>query len=464
MASVAAIAAAGGCGLLQGVDVPNSDMYSVQLKYWDPLEEMGYLKEAATRDAMSRNCTVGGYIDGLRSSYAKFLASDHIADRKELKFCFDSAIISPQSTGKVSIVWGPKSTGKTKLLETMCSQFSASEEVLVVYVNARQQTVAQGIAEAIDNMDKKGDGSTWEKIAESFSGVVNAATALKLAQVGAATAANAVVSGAVAVGSLLSALNTLELCGKLEPVDADLELLKGFLSFSKSLGKHPSLVIDEANLVVTGEASNQRLLSAICSHTKEHRVMNVTLCTSSHTYPHKLAALEGLPLQHTKIHYAAELPPKEMWHFLTKEKAEGETSSFIGMGEHLARACIAACGGNIFLVGDLLEKALDRKSKILRCLTFIEGATAIQGLLDDAEVAPILTEMAGQGYTLIRSIESDSVKKIANARVAGIVLSDHVSSSQLQNILEQDVFGIALVPSSEALRNVILFEIKQKTV
>jgi hypothetical protein len=346
----------------------------------------------------------------------------------------------------------------------MCSQFSASEEVLVVYINARQQTLAQGIAKAIENMGKKGDGSTWEKIAESFSGVVNAATALKLAQAGAATAANAVVSGVVNAVSLLSALKTLELCGRLDAVDADLEFLEGFLDFSKRLGKHPSLVIDEANLVVTGEPSNQRLLSAICSHTKEHREMNVTLCTSSHTYPHKLAALEGLQLQHTEIHYAAELPPKEMWHFLTKEKADAETFPFIGMGEHLARACIAACGGNIFLVGDLLEKALGPKSKIVRSLTFIEGATAIQGLLGDAEVLPILTEMAGQGYTLIRDIKSDPVRKIVNARVAGIVLSDHVFSSQLQNILEEDAFGFALVPSSEALRNMILFQIKQKTV
>jgi hypothetical protein len=57
----------------------------------------------------------------------------------------------------------------------MCSQCSASEEVLVVYVNVRQKTLAQGIAETIDNMDKKGDGSTWQKIAETFSEVVNAA-------------------------------------------------------------------------------------------------------------------------------------------------------------------------------------------------------------------------------------------------------------------------------------------------
>jgi hypothetical protein len=194
-----------------------------------------------------------------------------------------------------------------------------------------------------------------------------------------------------------------------------------------------------------------------------------TLCTSSHTYRHKLAAREeGLQLQHTKIHCAAELPPKEMWHFLTKEKAEGETSSFIGIGEHLARACIAACGGNIYLVLDLLEKVNNPRSKILRCLTFIEGATAIQGLLTDDEVPPMLTEMAEKGYTLIRSIKSDLVKKIVNARVAGIVQGDHVFSSPLQNILEQQgVFGIALVHGyrrQEALRNFILFEIKEKIV
>jgi hypothetical protein len=101
-------------------------------------------------------------------------------------------------------------------------------------------------------------------------------------------------------------------------------------------------------------------------------------------------------------------------------------------------------------------------------LTFIEGATAIQGLLTDDEVPPMLTpEMAEKGYTLIRSIKSDLVKKIVNARVAGIVRGDHVFSSPLQNILEQGVFGIALVHGyrrQEALRNFILFEIKEKIV
>eukprot|EP00978_Attheya_sp_CCMP212_P009044 scaffold21315_cov48-Attheya_sp.AAC.5 len=56
--------------------------------------------------------------------------------------------------------------------------------------------------------------------------------------------------------------------------------------------------------------------------------------------------------------------------------------------------------------------------------------------------------MAGQGYTLIWSIESDSVRKIVNVRVARTVRGDHIFSFQLQHILEQDVFGIiALVPS-----------------
>ena len=126
--------------------------------------------------------------------------------------------------------------------------------------------------------------------------------------------------------SLLAAVKTLELCGKLETIQTDLDFLEDFLSFSQAMGKH-SLVIDEANLIFTGDPSNQRLLSAICSHTKEYWVMNVTLCASSHTYPHKLAALEGLQLQHTQIQYAAELSQKEMWHFLTDT---------IHMGENLA--------------------------------------------------------------------------------------------------------------------------------
>jgi hypothetical protein len=441
-------------GLLQGAHFPDCEMYNNELKYWEPLGKMGYLLEAASADAAYLNCTAAGYIKGIRETYAEFLNSDNIADRSELKSFLSNAIVNLKSAGKVSIVWGPKSTGKTKLLESQCAQLSLTEDVLVVYINGRQKTLSHGIAEAMDNFRDnapKGNEHIWQKMFESFSGVLNAAAALQVIQAGAATAASAAITGVAATASLLSAVKTLELCGKLETIQADLDFLEGFLKFSQAMGKHPSLVIDQANLIVTGDPSNQRLLSAICSHTKEHRAMNVTLCTSSHTYPHKL---EGLQLQHTQIQYAAELSPKEMWHFLT---------GTIQMGKNLARACIAACGGHIFLASDLLERAAEPKFKILRGLRNIEGASSIQSLLQDQEIVRLLEEMATKGYCLVPNKHAESVKKIISARVAGIVDDDHVFPSELKNVLENDVHGTALVPSSEALRHLLLFEIKQQT-
>jgi hypothetical protein len=447
-------------GLLQGAHFPDCEMYNNELKYWKPLGQMGYLLEAASADAAYLNCTAAGYIKGIRETYAEFLNSDNIADRSELKSFLSNAIVNLKSTGKVSIVWGPKSTGKTKLLESQCAQLSLTEDVLVVYINGRQKTLSHGIAEAMDKVRDnapKDYEHIGQKMFESFSGVLNAAAALQVIQAGAATAAGAAITGVAAMASLVSAVKTLELCGKLETIQADLHFLEGFLKFSQAMGKHPSLVIDEANLIVTGDPLNQRLLSAICSHTKEHRAMNVTLCTSSHTYPHKLAALEGgLQLQHTQIQYAAELSQKEMWHFLT---------GTIQMGKNLARACIAACGGNVFLASDLLERAAEPKFKILRGLRNIEGASSIQSLLQDheIEIVRLLEEMAKKGYCLVPNKQAESVKKIISARVAGIVDDDHVFPSELKNVLENDVHGTALVPSSEALRHLLLFEIKQQT-
>jgi hypothetical protein len=68
-----------------------------------------------------------------------------------------------------------------------------------------------------------------------------------------------------------------------------------------------------------------------------------------------------------------------------------------------------------------------------------------------------------KGYCLVPNKQAESVKKIISARVAGIVDDDHVFPSELKNVLENEVHGTALVPSSEALRHLLLFEIKQQT-
>ena len=98
----------------------------------------------------------------------------------------------------MSIVWGPKSTGKTKLLESQCSQLSNTEGVLVVYINGRQKTLSHRIAEAMDKIRDdapKDKTRLLQKMSESFSGVLNAAAALQIMQAGDFTAANSVGCG-----------------------------------------------------------------------------------------------------------------------------------------------------------------------------------------------------------------------------------------------------------------------------
>jgi hypothetical protein len=348
----------GGAGLLEGVDVQRDEKYNDNLDYWDALQSPGFLLRAAALDAVDRTYPAEAYIKDILGRYDIFLKSDYIAGRKDLKSFLGRAIISSETMGKVSIVWGPRSTGKTRLLATQCSSYSGNSKYFIVYVNALDdQSLAKGIAAAVDRLvnEEIGDKTRILKaMAATFSGILNAAQTMGLVQAAAATTTNAVVDGSVAVVTLAAAVKHLEICGKLDGVEkTEIQALQGLSDFAKKMKKIPSLVIDEANLVISGEQESLRLLSKVCSLTKEKREMNVTLCTSSHSYSHKLAA--RLQIQHTKIQYAAELSPKEMWHFLVEEKKDGK--HLIGMGEQLARACIGACGGNIYMAYSLLETA-----------------------------------------------------------------------------------------------------------
>ena len=450
-----------GLGLIDDVDVERDDIYTLHLQYWDPLEQKGFLLGAATKDATERTCSPKGYLDGIISKCTMFLQSTDIADRSELKHFLDTSILGGTSNGKVTIVWGPKSTGKTKLLES-CYKKRVDDNVFVVYVNGRQQSLAQGIAEAIESYNgaqpETNRSETLKKVAESFSGVFSAASALltlKAASLGVATGAAATLTGGAAhVISLVSAVSSLELCAG-STTSTNLSVLEGFLKFSESIGKHPSLVIDEANRIISGDLETHDLLSAFCSHTKEHSLLSLTLCTSSHSYPHKISSMEGLELQHATIRYAAELSPKEMMIFLTDT---------LGMGDHLARACLASCGGNVFCAADLAKFAADPNFKILRRLQLIEGAKNVRRLLHDEKTRDFIENLGTTGIVYINSKEDPIVKSLVDAQVAGIVEEMHVFDSQmtLKKFLQDFPYGMALVPSSEALRHYILFEMKQK--
>lgn len=225
---------------------------------------------------------------------------------------------------------------------------------------------------------------------------------------------------------------------------------------------HLQLVIDENNnIVLNGEKQSKKLLNMICSATKEERWLNTVLCSSIHSYPRQLAETRGIHLQLVPVVHASEPSPKAMWHFLTLEKVPETDEPLLGMGNNLATACISLFGGNIALIGASLSQLIYLKNlSVQTILDGLEGAYDIDALVTDKndrreENKILLKKLAEKGFALVKG-NSDQVTAFIDANVACLVKANQLVGGPLAGQLQDSAQKHALLPSSEALRHMIL--------
>jgi hypothetical protein len=285
------------------------------------------------------------------------------------------------------------------------------------------------------------------------------------AATGAATVAGTrpAALGAGFLGAIASLSGLVDsVCGSsLDDDSKEIKLLKLLQAVAEKAKKRPCLVIDEANIVLNGEEQSKKLLNMICSATKEERWLNVVLCSSIHSYPRQLAATRGIHLHLVPVVHASELSPKAMWHFLTQEKVPGTGESLIGMGSSLAAACISLFGGNIAVIEASLSELIDSKNLSAQTiLEGLEGASNIDALVTDKndrrdENKILLKMLAEEGFALVNG-NSEQVAEFIDANVACLVKANQLVGGPLASHLQESTQKHALLPSSEALRHIIL--------
>ena len=193
---------------------------------------------------------------------------------------------------------------------------------------------------------------------------------------------------ACSLGDLFSVLHYSE--------EEEAGLVELIAILARMQNKAACLVIDEANQVTT--AKDTALIARIINLTKANFKMNAMLSTSVHSYPHKMT--EQFQLDFAETLFVEEFSPSIMWNVLTTEQDE-HGNKVLGMGQHLARLCVASFGGNLLRVKVAIVKLKKREADFTafgNILYNVDGSEAIPMLLKDKAVKPGLIALAKRGY------------------------------------------------------------------
>jgi hypothetical protein len=390
--------------------------------------------------------------------------SQHVTDRVDLRAAVEDRI---NSIGELQIILGGQSIGKTNLLRNICADYSTRSDIgvsdsmpiMVIYVNARRTSLIEGLTAALKDYAEKGWFDTmieadWDTISAVSAAVAGTPpAALGVAFLG-------------AIASLSGLVDSV--CGSsLDDDSKEIKLLKLLQAVAEKAKERPCLVIDQANIVLNGQEQSKKLLNMICSATKEEQWLNVVLCSSIHSYPQQLAAIRGINLHLVPVVHASELSPKAMWRCLTQEKVPETDEPLIGMGDSFAAACISLFGGNIAVIQSCLSQLIKRKKlSVHTILDGLEGANSIHALLNDkndhrAENKNMLKMLAENGFAIVKK-DSAQVTEFINANVACLVKANQLVDGPLADQIQKSDLKNALLPSSEALRHVILLALQQE--
>jgi hypothetical protein len=102
--------------------------------------------------------------------------------------------------------------------------------------------------------------------------------------------------------------------GNLTKAEVQSELLQIFVDLAQSNNAYPVVIIDEANVVLgRGKNDSEIILQDLVARTKQKRELPLILASSEHAYPYQLER-EGLNLLDvTRVIFAGEIPPSDMW-------------------------------------------------------------------------------------------------------------------------------------------------------
>mmetsp|Transcript_12805 Transcript_12805/g.31090 ORF Transcript_12805/g.31090 Transcript_12805/m.31090 type:complete len:493 (+) Transcript_12805:374-1852(+) len=445
-------------GLLKGVDLTTKDWYTDDLSIGSELDQIGFFPGLVRAEAAARNCTEKGYISELLQKFNLMMSKGEVFDREEVRELIDEDA-SMKGAGNLKFITGSRNVGKTRILKEMARKHNEdpSSEVMIVYVNGRIEDLSEGIKKALVELKNR----KWYELPD-LEEVVNRILMSKEAIV---PIASTIVSGVGLSGTASAALaercGAAELLTRFKDEKGELGLVDLIGRLAEKKNKYPCLIIDEANRIVTSK--NEDLVATLVSKTKEEHQMNIFLSTSIHSYPGDLET--AYHIQFSSSYYIEEFPPTVLWEILTEMK-DSNGNKVIGMGESLASAFITAFGGNLMLMQSALADLRTNLSHFsaLQCIRWhVEGSEQVETLGRsnlDSSIKQALMALGQKGVWIPQADDPQDAATVETLVKKGVASKLRTSAVVEGSYMVPADVRDCLVPSSQALRNLIVLRIK----
>ena len=220
-----------------------------------------------------------------------------------------------------------------------------------------------------------------------------------------------------------------------------------FLARVNAGRKRTAIVVDEANLALpspsTGvkESEAKASLAAIAEWTKQEKVASVVLISSEFAYPFSLHAA-GLDMKDIgRIIVIGEVPKIDMLQMLKIEW---------GMDDNLAELFYDYFGGDIYTTKMALDQLVQGKEgfnpeAVMRC-------PGLPSCVEDPEARAHLENMAKQGFSFVKSVETDAGARMIELTNVGGVIDGGAVTFGLPDIFTGTGYKWAVTPSSNHMR------------
>ncbi|CAK9075232.1 unnamed protein product [Durusdinium trenchii] len=234
--------------------------------------------------------------------------------------------------------------------------------------------------------------------------------------------------------------------------------LDEFLRIVGRTSKKPAIVVDEANLALPGLTNGQdggerreakSALAAMTQWTKQDKLSSVVLISSEFGYPFRLQAA-GLDLRDIgNIILIGEVPESDMIKMLQDDW---------GMDADLAEMFYNYFGGDIYTTKQALESLIRKKDTfdpfaVVRC-------PGLPSCVENAAARAHLENIAKQGFSLVKNVETDEgAKMIAEKNVGGVIDKDAITFG-LPPIFTGTDRKWAVIPSSYHMKLLIAHELQ----
>ena len=399
---------------------------------------------AAVQNAASRSKTDDQtHMESIVALAYSHMNSSKIVDRSD---AIQALVRSMETTGLFTLVLGGKNLGKTFLKKIALQRCGSNVMVLSEDMRSHPgenllEVLLQVANSTVENMTTEEE---FKPFIPALSAILAAAFAVfrDLGQAAATIAMN--VRDVVSLAA-----------DKRKRVRFALD---EFLRIVGRTSKKPAIVVDEANLALPGLTNGQdggerreakSALAAMTQWTKQDKLSSVVLISSEFGYPFRLQAA-GLDLRDIgNIILIGEVPESDMIKMLQDDW---------GMDADLAEMFYNYFGGDIYTTKQALESLIRKKDTfdpfaVVRC-------PGLPSCVENAAARAHLENIAKQGFSLVKNVETDEgAKMIAEKNVGGVIDKDAITFG-LPPIFTGTDRKWAVIPSSYHMKLLIAHELQ----